>query len=104
MKLERSVEIGALALQVLIMDDRESAIEFIYDQMNMTIEECGLFGVELTEDELELYEWERTCPICGRRYSSFPALSRKDNKTYICSQCGLEEAMTDFLKEVIKND
>lgn len=28
--------------------------------------------------------------------SEYPALSRRDNKTDICSKCGTEEAMFDF--------
>jgi transcription elongation factor Elf1 len=35
----------------------------------------------------------RTCPICGRTYNDYPALSRKDNKTYICPECGTREAL-----------
>ena len=38
----------------------------------------------------------RVCPICGRVYTDEPALSRKDNKTAICSQCGLQEALDAF--------
>ena len=40
----------------------------------------------------------RTCPICGRQYSEYPALSRVDNKTEICPDCGLDEALACFLK------
>ncbi|HYQ84110.1 MAG TPA: hypothetical protein VEP28_08930, partial [Rubrobacter sp.] len=48
------------------------------------------------------------CPRCGvNRYtpyggerptqeSPFPALSRLDNQTYICSSCGTDEAMRDY--------
>lgn len=48
------------------------------------------------------------CPACktnfytpyGVKWSEImppkPALSRRDNKTYICSPCGLSEAMDDF--------
>jgi len=39
---------------------------------------------------------EKQCPICLNFYTGFPALSRKDNKTDICSDCGLVEAMEDF--------
>ena len=52
------------------------------------------------------------CPRCAVRsyteYGSgedptpeapFPALSRMDNETYICSPCGQEEAMRDFTGE-----
>ena len=38
----------------------------------------------------------KICPRCGRVYSGFPALSRLDNKTEICSDCGLIEALEDF--------
>lgn len=43
------------------------------------------------------------CPRCGKGVPSddhagdYPgALSRLDNKTYICSQCGSDEAMFQF--------
>ena len=32
------------------------------------------------------------CPKCGKVYSEPPALSRTDNKTLICPDCGLREA------------
>lgn len=35
----------------------------------------------------------RICPICKQSYTEEPALSRKDNKTEICSDCGMNEAM-----------
>lgn len=35
----------------------------------------------------------RTCPRCGRRYTAPPALSRTDNKTEICPDCGVQEAL-----------
>lgn len=40
----------------------------------------------------------RTCPICGRIYKDYPALSRRDNTTEICPQCGVKEALDDFYK------
>ena len=36
---------------------------------------------------------ERICPICGKKYSAFPALSRIDNKTLICPDCGTRQAL-----------
>lgn len=36
------------------------------------------------------------CPICGKDYSGYPAISRKDNKTKICSACGTIEALKQF--------
>ena len=35
----------------------------------------------------------RTCPICGKEYKEHPALSRKDNSTLICPDCGTREAL-----------
>jgi transcription elongation factor Elf1 len=37
-----------------------------------------------------------TCPRCNKPVSEYPALSRRDNATDICSACGTEEAMFDF--------
>lgn len=36
---------------------------------------------------------ERTCPICGHKYTDYPALSRLDNVTLICSECGIRQAL-----------
>lgn len=38
---------------------------------------------------------QRICPKCNKPYSTPPALSRVDNETYICSDCGLMEALVD---------
>ena len=35
----------------------------------------------------------RLCPFCGKPYSDAPALSRSDNETHICPDCGIREAM-----------
>lgn len=35
----------------------------------------------------------RVCPLCGRVYGEFPALSRTDNKTLICPDCGTRQAL-----------
>ena len=36
------------------------------------------------------------CPRCQQDTTDFPAISRRDNKTEICSQCGVTEAMADY--------
>lgn len=41
---------------------------------------------------------QRVCPSCGYGYTAPSAISRKDNKTEICPQCGMVEALTDFIK------
>ena len=38
----------------------------------------------------------RKCPACGSVYQDHPAISRRDNHTEICPQCGLREALEDF--------
>lgn len=35
----------------------------------------------------------RTCPKCGKQYTGHPAISRTDNETIICSECGTREAL-----------
>ena len=35
----------------------------------------------------------RICPKCGQRYTEHPALSRTDNETLICPDCGTREAL-----------
>ena len=36
------------------------------------------------------------CPRCGRSYRGYPALSREDNKTRICPDCGIREALSSI--------
>lgn len=47
---------------------------------------------------------ERTCPMCGRVYTDHPALSRRDNKTEICPECGMKEAFADFYGWRLRHD
>ena len=42
----------------------------------------------------------KTCPICKKTYKGYGALSRKDNKTEICSTCGTNEALEIFSKHL----
>lgn len=37
------------------------------------------------------------CPRCKNIIFGYPAISRIDNKTEICSTCGLEEALESFI-------
>lgn len=36
---------------------------------------------------------ERTCPLCGKAYTQHPAVSRTDNETLICPDCGVRQAL-----------
>ena len=35
----------------------------------------------------------RVCPLCGKTYEEAPALSRTDNETLICPDCGTRQAL-----------
>ena len=37
------------------------------------------------------------CPRCGCEITEYPALSRRDNQTDICSRCGQLEATADMM-------
>ena len=66
-------------------------------------------GLEIAMKKIKSSTVEvKLCPRCldkyftpyGRTYVEFvsppmPALSRRDNKTYICSDCGMQEALED---------
>ena len=49
-----------------------------------------------------------TCPRCKEerlwigKMVALNALSRRDNKTYICSPCGTDEAMIDYAETLDK--
>ena len=48
----------------------------------------------------------KTCPKCNKTYTGYPAISRRDNKTEICSEGETKEALEDYenyLKEEKKN-
>lgn len=38
----------------------------------------------------------RVCPLCGKEYKGVPALSRADNETLICPDCGTRQALADM--------
>lgn len=38
----------------------------------------------------------RTCPKCGQTYTRVPALSREDDRTLICPDCGCREALASL--------
>ena len=39
---------------------------------------------------------ERICPVCGKTYTDQPAISRIDNETPICPDCGTREALKNL--------
>ena len=57
------------------------------------LEEIGLDEI-ITENS----DKNKICPICKEEMGEYPAISRRDNKTEICSHCGMLEALEDFYK------
>lgn len=47
---------------------------------------------------------QRICPRCGGTYSDAPALSRADNKTFICPDCGTREALASMGVELSEQE
>ncbi|MDE5754285.1 MAG: hypothetical protein K2O42_00835 [Oscillospiraceae bacterium] len=43
----------------------------------------------------EHYEF-RTCPKCGKCYCERSSISREDNETLICPDCGTREALASI--------
>lgn len=44
------------------------------------------------------------CPRCGKEYSDRPAISRVDNKTPICPDCGTREALESIGIDTAEQD
>ena len=41
---------------------------------------------------------KKICPSCKKVYTEYPAISRKDNKTLICSECGMKSQIYAIIK------
>ena len=46
----------------------------------------------------------KICPVCGGPLTAHPALSRKDNKTEVCPDCGIRQALSDFGMDEAKQE
>lgn len=47
-------------------------------------------------------ESKKICSVCKKIYTDYSAISRKDNKTLICSECGrkeIQEPLEEILEE-----
>ena len=44
------------------------------------------------------------CPRCGKEYTGRPALSRADNQTSICPDCGTREALESIGIDTAEQD
>ena len=68
-----------------------------YELSKETLIESQRIVEEKSDEEIRRQlKGSKFCPRCGRRYNDYPAISRYDNKTEICPDCGVEEAMINF--------
>ena len=44
------------------------------------------------------------CPRCGKEYTGRPALSRADNQTALCADCGTREALESIGVDTAEQD
>lgn len=65
-------------------------------QLLLGFTEDEILGHSKFEDKQPKQSAKKVCPNCGSDIVGYPALSRKDNKTEICSECGQLEALEDF--------
>lgn len=88
---ENDVRIGDYMFHV-----RGDHIDFMYEPIPK---------VEPIKLEIEVVENDNDelCPICNKELGQYPALSRQDNKTKICSECGMKEALQSFIKHTEEN-
>ncbi len=63
-----------------------------YDDMDLLRDDLGLLHGSVTR---KIFEIQR-CPKCGKEFTEYPALSRVDNETEICPECGVAEAIKAF--------
>ena len=71
------------------------------EQSKIKEEYMEMWNEELNEEYKEGEIMKREiCPICKQEIIGYPALSRIDNKTKICSDCGTKEAIDAFIKKI----
>ena len=83
-------------------------MELKKDNVMPSLENFLFKGREITKAEYDMLTNEihlyisdfdyKICPRCGKGYSTYSAISRLDNKTEICPDCGTEEALNEFYK------
>lgn len=69
-----------------------------YDDEDILREELESLPKTLTYKILEI----QRCPKCKKEFTEYPALSRVDNETEICPECGVREAMEAYCKQIDK--
>lgn len=82
---------------------KDYEITYLEDDIELTYKPLPI-GKQVTL-EIQVIENndEGLCPICNKELGQYPAISRKDNKTKICSECGTIEALKAW-EESLKDD
>lgn len=71
-----------------VTDNIEMATK--YSNLDIAISDCKNL-------RCNLFKVYPVCPICNMDYSEHCAISRVDNFTEICPNCGLKEALDQFI-------
>lgn len=77
-------------------------ISFPYNKKDNTYQ-----ATKINEETTYYVGVAKICPICKNYIQGYPAISRRDNKTEICSNCGTLEALEIFKqhnKKEVKNE
>ena len=64
-----------------------------YDDVDLLRDDLALLHESVTR---KIFEIQR-CPKCKKEFTEYPALSRADNETEICPECGIREALETYL-------
>ena len=71
-----------------VTDNIEKATK--YSNLDIAISHCKNL-------RCQLFKVYPVCPICNMDYSKHHAISRIDNSTEICPECGMKEALIQFI-------
>ena len=69
-----------------------------YDDTNLLRDDLDLLRESVM---CKIFEIQR-CPKCKKEFTEHPALSRDDNETEICPECGVREAIEAYQKATQK--
>ena len=56
----------------------------------------------IRENELHGFDAFPVCPRCNKDYTEKPSISRDDNTTEICPNCGIQEALIAYMRNTKK--
>lgn len=63
-----------------------------YDDEVLLMDDLPLIHESLTRKIMEI----QRCPKCKKEFTEHPAISRDDDRTEICPECGIREAINAF--------